>query len=522
MPGTNENNLDAYNEVATTLGGAGAHLNDMAAVRAIAVLEGVSGGPADVRDDNMTLRLNAIDVGAGGPGGHLNTLDALNSIVVLKGGVGGHENDLDAINEWVDFAETGFSSAFRVGIARVAVNTSTGNQVITIAWAGGGSHTPTAIEIRMIRASVDGVSTDELSFSTGAATATDERWAIAGSSQHGVATSDAARYSTDIGCVALLDPTTNTIEALADFVSFGLNTVTINWTTAPGTGYFILVTAYAGTDAAVAGTVDPSDIDAGTVDVETLGEAANYVMCAGTYFTDQFAESVEIHAYYDAGFFSYDGSTARNACVNHSERDARATALKRLSWSNTKASIISRVDGVVDGAYTFSTHANGFTVTTSLFDTNRAQHLGYLALSLPSGAEAFVGSLTTRTTNGIQATTAPGFKPQSLLLHSTHADVASTDTGQSREQTSPDADAVCFGSALSDSEFGLTIDAEDAAATMNTASRSDSKIATVTKTGGDTVAIQANLDSFDATGFTLNFTTVDATARNWVYCAFKQ
>lgn len=108
MPGTNENNLDAYNEVATALGGAGGHLNDMVAVRAIAVLEGVSGGPADVSDDNMVLRLNAIDVGAGGPGGHLNTLDALNSIVVLKGGVGGHENDLDAINEWVDFVGVSF------------------------------------------------------------------------------------------------------------------------------------------------------------------------------------------------------------------------------------------------------------------------------------------------------------------------------------------------------------------------------------------------------------------------------
>lgn len=101
---TNENNLDAYNEVATTLGGAGGDLNDMVALRAIAVLEGVSGGPTSILDDNMVLRLNAIDVGAGGPGGHLNTLDALNSIVVLKGGVGGHENDLDAINEWVDVA----------------------------------------------------------------------------------------------------------------------------------------------------------------------------------------------------------------------------------------------------------------------------------------------------------------------------------------------------------------------------------------------------------------------------------
>lgn len=107
MPGTNENNLDAYNEVATTLGGAGGHLNDMVAVRAIAVLEGVSGGPADISDDNMALRLNAIDVGAGGAGGHLNTLDALNSIVVLKGGAGGHFNDLDAINEWIDFVFSG-------------------------------------------------------------------------------------------------------------------------------------------------------------------------------------------------------------------------------------------------------------------------------------------------------------------------------------------------------------------------------------------------------------------------------
>lgn len=101
---SNENNLAAYNAVEVALGGAGGHLNDMAAVRAIAVLEGVSGGPVDVSEDNMALRLNAIDIGAGGVGMFFNTLDALNSIVVLKGGLGGHQNDLDAINEWVDVA----------------------------------------------------------------------------------------------------------------------------------------------------------------------------------------------------------------------------------------------------------------------------------------------------------------------------------------------------------------------------------------------------------------------------------
>lgn len=108
MPGTNLNNLDAYNEIEALLGGAGAQPNDIVAVRAIAVLEGVSGGPTSILDDNMVLRLNAIDVGAGGPGTHENTLDALNSIVVLKGGTGGHFNDLDAINEWVDFASADF------------------------------------------------------------------------------------------------------------------------------------------------------------------------------------------------------------------------------------------------------------------------------------------------------------------------------------------------------------------------------------------------------------------------------
>ncbi len=103
MPGTNLNNLDAYNEVATTLGGAGGDLNDIDTVNAIAILEGAAGGHL-----NMINALNAIDVDAGGPGGHLNTLDALNSIVVQKGGVGGHENDLDAINEWIDFAAVSF------------------------------------------------------------------------------------------------------------------------------------------------------------------------------------------------------------------------------------------------------------------------------------------------------------------------------------------------------------------------------------------------------------------------------
>lgn len=416
-----------------------------------------------------------------------------------------------------------FSSAFRVGHARVAANTSEGNQTITITWADGESHTSTAIEIRMVRASVNGSSTDQLSYSIGAATATDKRWAVAGCAEHGVATTNTARLSTVNACVFLIDPVTQATEAKADLVSFSENTVTINWSTAPGTGYFVLVTAYTGTDAAVAGTVDPSDDDAGTIDVETLGEAANYVMCASTYEANQFTETVSTHMQYNAGFFSFDGTTARNVCALKASFDNRVDTRATVEWSNTKIAIIRLANNLnSNGAYALSTHLNGFTVTTTIFTANKKQHLGYLALSLPSGAEAYAGSFTTPTSIRTQANTDAGFKPQALLLHATHADVASTDTGSNPETVSPDADAVCFGSALSGSEFGLTIDDEDGVATTNAASRSDSKIATVTKTGGDTVAIQANLDSFDDLGFTLDFTTVDATARNWVYCVFKQ
>lgn len=133
-----------------------------------------------------------------------------------------------------------------VATTRVACNTSTGNQDITTTDLGG--LTPKAAYFAATSATSDGTAANHWVLSTGAATGTGNRWAVASSSEHGIGATDSHRRMTNDECVMLLDPADGTIDGEADFVSFIEDGVRINWGDAPAAAYLLTVVLFAGTD----------------------------------------------------------------------------------------------------------------------------------------------------------------------------------------------------------------------------------------------------------------------------------
>ncbi len=125
-----------------------------------------------------------------------------------------------------------------------------------------------------------------------------------------------------------------------------------------------------------------------------------------------------------------------------------------------------------------------------------------------------VGTFTQKTSAGLQAVSGLGFIPQIVLFFSSGA----TASGSYQDHFN-----AMFGMAagLSASDSGsVSCSSQDAktTGTHNTTGRAAQKAITICEFGEVTKA-EADLDSFDADGFTLDWTTADATARIINYIA---
>lgn len=418
-------------------------------------------------------------------------------------------------------------SGFYVGHVRAAANTTTGNQSFTIVWSDGGGHTPTAVEIRVTLATADATAVDHACLCTGAATGTTERWSAFGFSEHGQVTSDTYNFLYTGACIVIPTTAGNAIDGQADFVSFSADTVTINWSNAPASAYLIHVKAYAGTTEALAGTITPSTTNLGTADMTSFAGAANYVFLYGASQGKISETTIRSHAPIPYGYYSYDGVTERQVIMMSGHRDARGTTDIIGRWSDNFIGGELRTAGAsLDATYVISNIGTGFRLTSNNIGSTSASLCAYLALRIPSGSEAYVYTGTSPTSTGTKAFTGPGWTPQAVdVIHSMltmAAASATTDGASDKEKNSPEADGMSWGTAIStSSEYSMNIcDYDGQATTSDTQSRTESKVATVCKTTG-VVAIAADVSSFDADGLTLNYTTVDATARRVAFVAFK-
>ena len=122
---------------------------------------------------------------------------------------------------------------------------------------------------------------------------------------------------------------------------------------------------------------------------------------------------------------------------------------------------------------------------------------------------------STPTSTGNDSEAGPGFTPQFVMMLPTMAEAASTIYW----------DALGGGFGIStfddDDEYCNSINYEDEVATSNTQSLSDDKAANLPDDDGSQ-GVEASFVSFDANGWTLNYTAVKANAKLWPYLAIGE
>lgn len=194
-------------------------------------------------------------------------------------------------------------------------------------------------------------------------------------------------------------------------------------------------------------------------------------------------------------------------------QNAQATMNNRRGFYDNRCIVVPQAgsNAIAHDALITSMDADGFTVNWQTAP-GAAYIVGYLALSVTN---AKVGTFNQATTTGNQATTGVGFTPEVLMMASAGHDTANAVVDTAR---------FSIGAGISSSaRWAYWTGDEDAAADSRAESRyATDKIITMADeaTGGSpTVLAEADLVSLDSDGFTVNWTTADATARNIGYIA---
>lgn len=381
-----------------------------------------------------------------------------------------------------------------------AANTSTGDQVVS-----GVGFQPKAVLFWGNRLTATGYGTG-LGFFFGAATSSSQRWAMSIYSDDAAASSNTGRHSSDTACISILLTGTPTQDAIADFVSFGSDGFTINWSDAPASAWLIhalclggseISNAFAGDD--LSDTVvstqaytgvgfQPTFLLFGSISIATIGTlTANANLCIGM-----------------ASSASAEGVTAFR------DRDAQPSmAVAQRQRSDFSIQMLSNSAGGASAAADFvSFDSDGFTLNWSTVDA-AAPPFFYLALK---GGQHKVGIETQALSATTKATTGVGFAPSGLFVTSAGA---ITNTGVDQTQA-----RMTVGASDGTTEGHTWIQSLDAAADSDVDSRTVTDKVLGMSTQPSTTSAEADLQSFDTDGFTLNWSTADAVAREFVYWAF--
>tara|TARA_Y100000310_G_scaffold333763_1_gene411974 strand:+ start:2968 stop:4644 length:1677 start_codon:yes stop_codon:yes gene_type:complete len=122
---------------------------------------------------------------------------------------------------------------------------------------------------------------------------------------------------------------------------------------------------------------------------------------------------------------------------------------------------------------------------------------------------SFVGLLDSPTSDGLQSVSGLGFKPKAVIL------------GSCGLTTSSVGDNLTFGYGMGteDDNFSISVHSTNGGANSDTARRHAASALCVINNAVANVLIEANLDSMDPDGFTLDWTTSNATSREVGYMA---
>jgi len=379
-----------------------------------------------------------------------------------------------------------------------------GNQNITTTDLDG--LTPKAAFFIVSEAVTDGTAANHAVFGIGAATGAANRWSCAFQDEHNLGTTDTNRRSTTDECVLKLNTGDANVDGEADFSAWIENGITINWGNAPAAAYLLTVIFFAG----VKLSVHASTFSLGNQNIETNVNTVGFqpdVILTGTN-ARPFDDAASSQARFSHGVVTYDGTTITQLSYTWNSQDAQA--------ASSVASQITDDYGIgeVGDAGTFSWagefsnfDADGFSCTPRL--GNSGDDVGFLALKFDGVIPFWAAIIDSPTANGNESWEQPEFQPQYVHLGLTQ--MAAIDTAYT------DSNAGSLGISTFDqlgNEYCNSWQDEDTADPTDTQSLSDNTAIELPDDDG-TAAWTASFVSFDASGWTLNFSASEGTAVKW-------
>src|SRR5215831_5383913 len=294
----------------------------------------------------------------------------------------------------------------------------------------------------------------------------------------------------------------------ADFVSMDAGWFTINWSTAPGTARLIFYYAIGGTDITNASVKQiQAPATTGSVGYTGLGFQPNLCvfLTAGSAQTPPFRTASGDSAQ-SIGFYNGTTQVATFMAVN----SATPGSFTRQKTDRAISAMDATAGGsAIKGTLT-SLDTDGFTVNWGATVSN-----AYVwALCIKGGTHS-VGTFVQPTSTGTQNVTGLSGTPKGVLLSSAELTVNPSPTQPM---------TIMHGqgdSASSRASMGKFTDNSQAANFDASSVQTGGILKFFTATSPSTVNVQAvaDLTSLDMNGFTLNWTTVDATAREIAYWA---
>jgi len=384
---------------------------------------------------------------------------------------------------------------FNIKVISFISPTSSGTQDITFSGFG----TPTAAIVIGIESENSSVETfgsvyDGLGINVGFSDGINDRQASMVST-HAAATSQSSR-TMQAAVIEQHNQTGSPFSLLASATSeFITDGIRLTWAGAP-VAHRYSVTLFIGTDNVAVG-------DAIGIASNDLGFRPSVIFAAttGTNYPDTVVAAV-----LSIGCVLDDGSNTERA-IHMSDEVDRPTMANNI-YVDTSESI--------GQAYSSSLSWSGnITIDNDGFDTSNldVDEMIYLAIDLPSGISTALDTYATPTSTGGDTITGLGFEPGFVFLPLSNA--ATIDT-----INSTNVFGFQFGMADGTNEFSFNIATEDNIEDSNTQSKATESLVDLPYDDG-TQLVAGTLASFDADGFTVDYTTVDGSARYGWYLAME-
>jgi hypothetical protein len=296
-----------------------------------------------------------------------------------------------------------------------------------------------------------------------------------------------------------------TVLSECDLTSFDADGFTVNWTTNEASAYIVHYLAIGGADL--------TNVKVATFNAAT---ATGNQSITGTGFQPDallFLSFGPIDPPFTATTFLgclglAVSSSQRGAIAPYSENGADTTDCERYQRINQ--CLVSSLAGAVSSEADFvSMDADGFTINWSNAPS-AADRIFYLALK---GGQYFVGNETQKTSTGTRATTGVGFTPKGLLVMGYNLTAQTTPQDHNRLTVGAASGAgveSCVWTGDTDALGTSSVDMSTSITKVLQHIDSDAPAG---------VDAEADLNAFDGDGFTLDWTTADAVARQFLFLA---